>query len=88
MKGVERGSLVDTDLTLPLADEWQDVGEVESLYIFPVKSLAGVSVDNIQVVSTGAVSGRLVDRQLMVVDGGTGKMITARRYPQIGRAHV
>ena len=83
MRGVEKGSLVDTDLTLPGEEEWEEVGQVECLYIYPVKSLAPVRVDSFTVENTGPRSGRLVDRQLMVVDGKTGKMITARGYPQM-----
>ena len=55
VKGVIKGSLVGSDLTLPGpgADQWQEVGQVQSLYIYPVKSMAPVKVDSFSVEKTG-----------------------------------
>ena len=41
-RGVTRGTLAGSDLTLPGAGDWAEVGEVARLYIYPVKSMAGV----------------------------------------------
>ena len=41
-RGVTRGTLAGSDLSLPGAGDWAEVGEVARLYIYPVKSLAGV----------------------------------------------
>jgi len=81
-EGVTRGTLVGSDLTLPGDDQWSQVGHVQSLYIYPVKSMAGVSVSSCSTDMTGARSGVLVDRQFMVVDK-KGKMQTARKYPNM-----
>jgi len=80
--GVTRGTLVGSDLSLPGDDQWSQVGYVKSLYIYPVKSMAGVSVSNYSADMTGARSGVLVDRQFMVVDK-KGKMQSARKYPNM-----
>ena len=55
VKGVIKGSLVGSDLTLPGpgADQWQEVGQVQSLYIYPVKSMAPVKMDSFSVEKTG-----------------------------------
>ena len=54
-KGVIKGSLVGSDLSMPgpEADQWQEVGQVQSLYIYPVKSMAPVRVDTFNVEITG-----------------------------------
>ena len=44
------------------------VGRVSSLYLYPVKSLAGHEVGAVEVEGAGARAGGLTDRQLMVVD--------------------
>jgi len=70
------------DLSLPSQDGWREVGSVAALYLYPVKSLAGLAVSSFSVCDTGATAGALQDRQLMVVDT-RGKMVTARRYPHM-----
>jgi len=66
------------DLALPTT--WKEVARVEKLFIYPVKSLANIMVDQIYAGVNGPSKGELVDRQFMVVDK-KGKMITARKYP-------
>jgi len=61
---------------------WQQVGKVAKLYIYPIKSLANVQVDQFSVKPYGAEYNELIDRQFMVVDK-KGKMVTARRYPHM-----
>ena len=81
MRGLKLGALRG-DLSLPSDEEWREVGSVESLHLYPVKSLAGHSVQAFRVCETGALAGGVRDRQLMVVDR-KGKMVTARRYPHM-----
>lgn len=53
---------------------------MENLYLYPVKSLAGVRVPELTVsLQAGSWQG-LTDRNFMVTDT-KGKMVTARRYP-------
>ena len=54
MKGVTRGTLHGGDLSYPTDDQWVAVGQVTSLYIYPVKSMAGVKVDSFNTAMTGA----------------------------------
>jgi len=70
------------DLSLPGEEGWREVGRVESLHLYPVKSMAGHTVETFTVGQAGAEAGGVRDRQLMVVDG-KGKMVTARRYPNM-----
>ena len=70
------------DLSLPGEEGWREVGRVESLHLYPVKSMAGHTVETFTVGQAGAKAGGVRDRQLMVVDG-KGKMVTARRYPNM-----
>ena len=53
--GVTKGSLAGSDLSMPGsgADQWQEVGQVQSLYIYPVKSMSGVRVETFNVEKTG-----------------------------------
>ena len=70
------------DLSLPGSEGWREVGWVDSLHLYPVKSMAGQSVETFTVGQAGAEAGGVRDRQLMVVDT-RGKMVTARRYPHM-----
>ena len=55
---------------------------MDSLHLYPVKSMAGQTVERFRVHQAGAETGGVRDRQLMVVDS-KGKMVTARRYPHM-----
>merc|ERR1711962_58972 len=79
MLGVERAAL-QGDLTKP--QQWEEVGSVHQLYIYPVKSLGCVKVNKFTTGPWAPESESLVDRQLMVLDG-KGKMVTARKYPHM-----
>ena len=70
------------DLSLPGEEGWREVGRVESLHLYPVKSMAGHTVETFTVGQAGAEVAGVRDRQLMVVDM-KGKMVTARRYPHM-----
>ena len=67
---------------LSMSSTWQQVGQVTKLYIYHVKFLAHVEVDQFSVKPSSAQDKIMVDRQFMVVDK-RGKMITARRYPNM-----
>ena len=56
----------------------QEVGRVERLYLYPVKSLAAVSVPQLAVGQHAGSWHNLIDREFIIVDA-KGKMITARR---------
>ena len=79
MPGVDRAAL-QGDLSQP--QDWQQVGQVSKLYIYPVKSLANVPVENFTTGPWAAEIGAMVDRQLMVLDR-KDKMVTARKYPHM-----
>jgi len=79
MSGISLAALRG-DLAMP--STWQEVGEVAKLYIYPVKSLANVQVEQFTVKPNGAQHDLVIDRQFMVVDK-KGKMVTARRYPHM-----
>ncbi len=40
------------DLSLPLPTEWREVGKIEKLFIYPLKSARGHIVDKAQVLIT------------------------------------
>jgi uncharacterized protein len=56
-----------------------DVGAVGALAVYPVKSLAGRSVDAAEVRDAGLAG----DRAWTVVDAGTGERVTAKSTPQL-----
>ena len=80
-KGLELAALRG-DLSLPGEDGWREVGSVGGLYLYPVKSMAAQPVSRFSVCETGGRAGLVQDRQLMVVDS-KGKMVTARRFPNM-----
>ena len=52
---------------LPEKDDnrWEDAGEVSNLYIYPVKSFYGTSVETAKVEKHGLQNGALFDRQFI-----------------------
>ncbi len=56
---------------------------ISQLYIYPVKSLAGIAVDSITVTAQGLAH----DREWMIVDD-SGRYITQRELPQMARIQV
>ena len=52
---------------LPEKDDnrWEDAGEVSNLYIYPVKSFYGTSVETAKVEKHGLQNGTLFDRQFI-----------------------
>ncbi len=51
--------------------------QLEQLWIYPVKSLAGISLPRIEVVKNGF----FLDRQWMLVDAQSGSFLTQRQFP-------
>ena len=79
MRGVEKSAL-QGDLSQPR--EWREVGEVQQLYLYPVKSLSCVPVNSFTTGPWAAESGDMVDRQLIVLDK-KGKPARAKQWPHM-----
>ena len=79
MRGVEKSAL-EGDLSQPR--EWREVGEVQQLYLYPVKSLSSVPVNSFTTGPWAAESGDMVDRQLIVLDK-KGKPAQAKQWPHM-----
>jgi len=69
---------IQGELSLPT--KWKVVGEVTKLYVFPVKSLAHIEVQQFFTGHFAAEAGLNVDRQFMVVDK-RDKLTTSRTFP-------
>jgi uncharacterized protein YcbX len=52
---------------------------VKSLYIFPIKSLGGISVPHFSITDSGIYANYVYDRRFMLVDG-ENNMITQRTH--------
>ena len=57
----------------------QAVGRLEQIWIYPVKSLAGVSLPSVEIGPTGPLG----DRASAVVDAGTGEAVRAKHAPAL-----
>jgi uncharacterized protein YcbX len=57
--------------------EQQAVGRVERIWIYPVKSLAGRSLDTVDLLPAGPAG----DRAWAVVDAGTGQLVRGKHAP-------
>lgn len=55
------------------------MGKIHSLYIYPVKSCRGVKVDS----AIATPWGLSYDREWIIINKSTGKMITQRTHPQM-----
>lgn len=63
--------------------KWRQVGVLEDIVIFPVKSMGPVRIDDrIECTELGLKYGWLRDRSLMVVNQA-GKFVTARQWPML-----
>ncbi|XP_013416319.1 mitochondrial amidoxime reducing component 2-like [Lingula anatina] len=60
----------------------QYVGEISELYIYPVKSCAGVKVDQVECSKLGVTCGHVSDRHWMLIDKNN-KLITQRKCPRL-----
>jgi len=61
---------------------WVQVGTISELFIFPIKSFKGRSVQELECLSMGPKSGEYYDRRFVVADS-TGKFLTAREAPKM-----
>jgi hypothetical protein len=48
MEGVRTG-IISVDLSLPIPTEWTEVGQIEEIFVYPLKSARGHLVDSAQV---------------------------------------
>jgi len=71
-------------VTSPTSDDpqWEDVGTVEKLYLYPLKSCAPNSLQKAKVGKFGLIDGALRDRAFMVVDR-KNRFITGRQQPKL-----
>jgi len=79
MQGLKKSAIVE-DPVVPL--RWQQVGRVEQLYVYPVKSFSPVAVPSFSTGANAARSKDMVDRQFIVLDR-KGKQATGRRWPHM-----
>jgi uncharacterized protein YcbX len=56
---------------------------VTALYYYPIKSCAGIRLDEAEVIETGIRH----DRELMVVESGTNEFLTQRELPRLALIH-
>ncbi|KAJ0173713.1 hypothetical protein K1T71_010862 [Dendrolimus kikuchii] len=66
--------------------EWKQVGTLQNLYVYPIKSCGPVILESAECTNMGLRSGWLRDRFLMVVDEKFN-FITARAYPDLLTVH-
>jgi len=59
--------------------QYQSEPNVQSLFLYPIKSCAGIQVDSLNLLSYGPQ----YDRQFVVVDEKTGEALTQREYPRL-----
>lgn len=68
-------------VTLP-ASELQ-FPTVSGLFVYPIKSCAGISLTEVQLTPKGL----LHDREWVIIDGERDKFVTQRRYPKLALVH-
>ncbi|KAK0398151.1 hypothetical protein QR680_002448 [Steinernema hermaphroditum] len=62
---------------------WVQIGKVEELFVYPIKSCKGNKVDTLQCGKLGASCGEDFDRYFLIVDAETNHFHTARQFPQL-----
>eukprot|EP00091_Calanus_sinicus_P012022 TRINITY_DN27126_c0_g1_i1.p1 TRINITY_DN27126_c0_g1~~TRINITY_DN27126_c0_g1_i1.p1 ORF type:complete len:122 (-),score=20.48 TRINITY_DN27126_c0_g1_i1:95-460(-) len=62
---------------------WVKVGQVESLYIFPLKSGAAIESDELKFQSMGPKTGEMIDRGFAVANAGTYTIKDTHSYPRL-----
>ncbi|XP_055845837.1 mitochondrial amidoxime reducing component 2-like [Episyrphus balteatus] len=62
--------------------KWKQVGTLEEIHFFPIKSCAPVELDQALCENLGIQEGDIKDRALMIVDKN-GDLVTARVYPKM-----
>jgi len=86
-KGIKNAIIGDETIAkfpLPEKDDsrWQPAGEISQLYIYPVKSFCGKSVERAKIEKHGLTNGPLVDRQFIVVNEKNAK-VTGRQFSKL-----
>jgi len=87
MPGVTLGAL-QGEFPRTIPTEWEEVGVVERLFIYPIKSLAAREVATFSTGKFAAQNGNLVDRQFCVIKQKDRKIISSRRYPAMSLIQV
>lgn len=59
--------------------KWKNIGTIEDIYIFPIKSCAPIKLDAAHCDNLGIIEQKVRDRALMLIDVN-GKVVTARTY--------
>lgn len=62
--------------------KWNQVGQLQELYIYPIKSCGAVELDEALCENLGVRKGNIRDRSLMLIEK-SGQVITARTYPKM-----
>ncbi|KHN87840.1 MOSC domain-containing protein 2, mitochondrial [Toxocara canis] len=60
-----------------------EIGIVSQLNLYPVKSMRGIKVDEMECLPIGGKSGEIRDRHFMVMDADSGKLITGRQFSKL-----
>ncbi len=86
-RGVKHGIIGDKQLQqnpLPLISDprWTLAGKLSNIYIYPVKSLHGISMKSALVQKHGISHGLNIDRQFIIIDGKK-QMVTGSRFPKL-----
>uniref|UniRef100_A0A0N4ZP23 MOSC domain-containing protein n=1 Tax=Parastrongyloides trichosuri TaxID=131310 RepID=A0A0N4ZP23_PARTI len=64
-------------------EEAKEVGTVDSIFIYPVKSMRGIKVPYAECTKSGLKYGELEDRSFMVVNESVGKYVTAKDFKKM-----
>ncbi|KAK0400286.1 hypothetical protein QR680_003440 [Steinernema hermaphroditum] len=69
---------------------WVEIGKVEHLYVYPIKSCKGNEVETLKCELLGPSSGEDFDRFFLVIDDETNHFYTSRQMPKLMllEAHV
>jgi len=70
-------------IALTCAGSKRLVGRVGRLFLYPVKSMAGIETTQLECFTPGAYIGRFGDRHFLVVEGDTNEFVTARTEPKL-----
>ncbi|RXG50918.1 Mitochondrial amidoxime reducing component 2 [Armadillidium vulgare] len=65
--------------SLDVSEEWEKVGSLKNIWVYPIKSCAGVPVPEAFIEKHGARVGECRDRSLVIIDENK-EMVTGRKY--------
>ncbi|KAE9047010.1 hypothetical protein PR001_g1218 [Phytophthora rubi] len=69
--------------TVALKSSQLQFPKVSGLFVYPIKSCAGIQLDEAQLTPKGL----LHDREWVIIDGARDKFVTQRRYPKLALLH-